>query len=692
MHPKPPHMYSTLMNHQLASLHFSHNLQHNDSPRCTTGAAVKCLFTLGILLFAPGTLANGNYMSMTLEQLLNVKVHSAAKKTESLGDSSAAIYAITSADIERAGVTTIPDALRMVPGVEVAQADSNSWAISIRGFNGTLANKLLVLVDGRTIYNPVFGGVLWEAHELMLENIERIEVIRGPGGSLWGANAVNGVINITTKHTRDTQGTLISAVAGDEEKGTLNARQGGVFGARGTYRVYAKGFKRDSALRPDMGAGSPTDNYDEWDGYRGGFRMDWADEFTLQGDAYRTDAQQLRPDFSFTAPTTIEQQTIIYEGANLLGRWTDKKWKGPTFSMQAYVDWNRRDEPFNFIDDRTTVDLEAQYDFVSTERHAVIVGAGARWLFDDREGNRNVEFTPQEDDYAVYNAFVQDKITLVPERWFLTLGTKLEHNDFSGSELQPNARLQWLINNDQSFWTAISHAVRTPTPLEEDLTSTLVTAPGIRVAFVPNDDVASEELTAYEVGYRHQFTSDFSVDLTAFYNDYDKLSSIRIGDAELINNGIDPLHFLVPVQFVNNMYGHTRGAEITSGWTITPTLQVSASYSYLYMSLTSDDEDREAAERLSPRHRASARVYWDIREHIMLGTTISYADRLPASDVDSYVRLDLNLGVELSDNVRFNLVGQNLLDPAHREFGTIDDLNAAEIERSIFAKLTWQFR
>ncbi|RYZ89734.1 MAG: TonB-dependent receptor, partial [Moraxellaceae bacterium] len=266
-------------------------------------------------LSGKAALAEVDYFELSPAQLLDTKILSVSKRAEAIADAPAAIYVVTGEDIRRSGVTTIPDALRMIPGVNVARSDSNSWAISIRGFNSVLSNKLLVLLDGRTIYNPVFGGVLWEAHDLMLEDIERIEVVRGPGGALWGANAVNGVINILTKHSRDTQGNLVSAVAGNEERGAINARYGGSFGHDGTYRVYAKAFTRDSSIKPSGDKG-----YDAWDSARIGFRADWSDEFTLQGDAYKTNAEQYRYNYSLIPPNMpVAEQKIVYEGVNLLG-------------------------------------------------------------------------------------------------------------------------------------------------------------------------------------------------------------------------------------------------------------------------------------------------------------------------------------------------------------------------------------
>lgn len=644
------------------------------------------------LISAPAAIANPNYLSLSLEQLLQIKIHSVSKKVESINDAPAAIYAVTHADIQRSGVTTIPDALRMVPGVEVAQADANTWAISIRGFNSALSNKLLVLLDGRTIYNPVFGGVLWEAHHLMLEDIERIEVIRGPGGALWGANAVNGVINIITKHARESQGNLLSTLYGNEEQGTLSARHGGRIGDEGFYRVYAKGFKHDQSYKPNMPLGNSTDTYDEWDGFRGGFRMDWKDQLTLQGDAYRTNTHQLRTNYSLVAPFShVEQQQLVYEGANLLARWVEQRSDGSRLRLQTYLDWTKRDEPFNFVDERIRFDMEAQVDFAPSARQEIIAGIGLRHVDEDKQGTSNVHFSPAKDRRNLYSVFIQDKLTLVPQSWYLTLGTKVEHNEFSGVEVQPNLRLQWLVNQQQSFWAAISRAVRTPTPIETELTSTIATAEAIRVAFVPNGEYESEELTAYELGYRHQLTPAVSVDTTIFYNDYERLSTFSLHDPELIINTIDPPHFLVPVTFTNNMGGHSSGFEAVLDWRAKETLQITASYSYLDLKLKALDPSQEGAERLSPEHQVSGRIFWDFLPDWTLGMTSTYVDKLSGGDVDDYLRVDINLGRKISQSVAVNLVGQNLLDARHREFGSLEDLNVGEIERSIFAKLTLMF-
>jgi iron complex outermembrane recepter protein len=573
----------------------------------------------------------------------------------------------------------------MVPGVQVARADSNSWAISIRGFNSTLANKLLVLMDGRSIYNPVFGGVLWEAHELMLEDIERIEVIRGPGGTIWGANAVNGVINIITKHSRDTQGTLASTLYGNEEQGTVSVRQGGQLRNNGTYRVYAKLFQRDASHKPGGG-----NTFDEWDGWHTGFRTDWGDKFTLQGDAYRTDTQQKRVDYSLTAPfMPVKEQNIRYEGAHLLGRWAETRADQAHFSLQAYIDWAKRDEPFNFVDDRTTIDLDAQYNFAALGSHEFIFGGGLRLLSDDKQGNRNVEFAPQKRSDEVYSFFVQDKIALKPDSLFVTLGSKFEHNNFSGYETQPNIRLQWQPNAQQTFWSAISRAVRTPTAIEEDLTSTLATGAGARIAFEPNNNFQPEELIAYEVGYRQQINSRLSIDLSSFYNDYQNLMTTSVQTPRVVINNIDPPHVFIPIQFTNNMQGTTRGIELASQWSATDAMTITLTYSYLDLKLDALEAAQKAAELLYPRHQAGLAIFYNLGKQWTLDTSATYVDQLVTTD--SYIRWTVNLGKQLGKNLRFNLTGENLGDPQHPEFGSASDINAGEIERSIFAKLTWQF-
>lgn len=625
-----------------------------------------------------------DYFDLSLEQLLETRVLSVSKKNETIAEAPAAIYVVTSEDIARSGVTTIPDALRMVPGVNVARSDSNSWAISIRGFNSTLENKLLVLIDGRTIYNPVFGGVLWEAENLMLMNVDRIEVVRGPGGSLWGANAVNGVINIITKSSRDTQGSIVSATAGNEEK-IMSARHGGKFGGDGTYRVYVEAFNRDNSHYPSGG-----ETYDQWDGVRTGFRADWDEGFTVQGDAYRTEAQQRKTNYTLTAPyLSIEPQNIIYEGVNVLGRWATHYSDGAQLNLQTYVDWTHRDEAFNFIDDRITYDIEAQYNLAPWGRHEIAVGAGYRLIDNDDTGGGEVSFSPSKNRDNLYSAFFQDKINLITDRWFLTLGSKFEHNDYSGTEIQPNIRLQWHPTGSQMWWLSSSKAVRTPTLIEQNITATVITIPSARGAIVPNKDFQSERLIATELGYRNQMNAKLSFDVAAFQNEYENLQIARVQPQQVILSGPNAPYVLLPVKFTNDMHGKSHGLELAVNWTATENLKLGVTYSALRISVTAIDPTQETPEKVYPQHQAGLKSIWNINDSWTLDTTTTYVDKLPGMNINAYTRLDINLGSRLTKNLRMNLVGQNLLESKHMEYGNAQDINAAEIERSIFAKLTW---
>lgn len=630
-----------------------------------------------------------DYFSLPPETLLSIEITSASKRSERLSEAAAAISVITSTDIIKSGVTTIPDALRMVPGVEVAQADSNSWAISIRGFNNVLANKLLVLIDGRTVYSSLFGGTFWEAHDLLLEDIERIEVIRGPGGALWGANAVNGVINIITKHSRDTQGNLATALYGNEERGQVSYRHGGEF-QDGSYRVYAKGFKKDPSTSVTGG-----DANDQWKGYRSGFRADWNENFTLQGDVAQTEADQLRADFSLTPPyAPVRPQTIDYTTANLLARWNKTLDNDGLISIQSYLDYVRRDEPLNFVDRRITYDLESQYSLPTMGRHEWIVGGGYRFIAGIETPGDNTTFTPNNRQDHLFNAFFQDRIAVVADELFVTLGAKFEHNAYTGFEVQPNARIQWLPDHHQTFWGSVSRAVRTPTPLEVDVDSTLGTGPGVRAALIGNENFGVEKLTAYELGYRNQITPEVSIDLATFLNDYDQLATLDLLPLSAVNNGIDPPHLLVPVIFRNVMSATGYGYEFAGKWKVSDSFNLSLNYSFLRLMLDSGDNsvfDQDAAEDNYPAHQVGLRTEWNINPEWSLNTATYFVDGSKGQDINSHVRLDANISYKITDTVNLNIIGQNLLGEPHREIGVVSDPNAAKIDRSIFGKITWKF-
>jgi iron complex outermembrane receptor protein len=641
---------------------------------------MACWLGLAAGAAAQETAQEIDYFSLPLEQLINAEIVSVSKKSEKVSDAAAAIFVLTNEDIKRAGVTNIPDALRMVPGVQVAQSDSNTWAISIRGFNNTIFNKLLILVDGRTVYNPLFGGTYWELREMMLDDIDRIEVIRGPGGTLWGANAVNGVINVITKHSRDTQGNLVTGLYGNEEEGTVEGRHGGDFGFGNYYRVYARYFNRDSFRQPGGG-----DAEDEWQGSRAGFRADWGDDFTLQGDVYRVLTEQMNTSFTI-APlaSLVEKETMDSEGANIIGRWKKDMNDGALWMVQSYLDYTARNQIL-LKDKRGIFDIETQYNFPLQGRHEIIAGGGYRYSHDKLSSSPTVTFSPSSRGDNLFNFFAQDKIALIEDSVYLTLGSKFEHNDYTGFEVQPNARLQWHPDETQTLWTAVSRAVRTPTRLEHDLNQTIAIFGGLPVILSANDDFDIEKLVAYEAGYRKQVNPDMAVDLAIFYNDYDDLATIGFLP---IAGGI------FPIEAVNGMKAEAYGAEIAADWSLTQKLKLSASYTLLNIAMHVDDDsgfDLETGEDVSPHHQASLRASYNITDDVSLDASAYYVDQLAQSNVGDYVRVDMNLGWRIDDGVRFNLVGQNLLDDAHREYSSSASLNAAEVERSVFGKLTWEF-
>jgi iron complex outermembrane receptor protein len=489
---------------------------------------------------------------MTLEDLMDVEVTSVSKKAEKLSDAAAAIFVITQEDIRRSGVTSIPEALRMAPGIEVARIDENKWAITSRGFNRRCANKLLVLIDGRTVYTPLFSGVYWDIQDTLLEDLDRIEVIRGPGAALWGANAVNGVINIITKQANNTQGGLVSGGSGTEERGFASGRFGGLIGKEVYYRVYAKYSERDpfeSFAVPNLShgdfnipSGSCLHCHDRlntqkrerngWETLQGGFRLDWqrtsSDSLTLQGDIYGSNSGESLTVASFTYPFARDfTNEPSKAGGNILARWKYSFCNSSDMALQLYYDRTEGGEA-SAKEFRDTFDLDFQYRFAPNKRQEVMLGLGYRYTREDFEDSFTYLLYPQSRDDQLFSTFIQDEIEIMPSRLRLILGSKFEHNDYTGFEIQPNARLLWKPHALHTLWAAVSRAVRIPSRAEHDIQiNALVLPPGISqnpgplpvlVSFFGNNDFDSEELLAYEIGYRTLIHDLVSIDVAAFYN------------------------------------------------------------------------------------------------------------------------------------------------------------------------------
>lgn len=644
------------------------------------------MVTFLALVAASGVQAaeNPDHFELSPEQLFAATVTSVSKTSEKLMDAPAAIYVLTNEDILRSGATSIPEALRLVPGVQVSRTHGGGWAISVRGFaNSGLGNKLLVLIDGRAVYDQLFSGVYWDVQDTALEDIERIEVIRGPGASLWGANAVNGVINIITKSARDTQGGMISAIAGNQDRAITTGRYGGTVDGI-AYRAYVKYLDRDEerSLAED-GAHDPQQ------AYRTGFRSDWdadggKDTFTLQGDAVHNETSQRRvpPPNGLTGVPIVEY--IHATGWNVLGRWKRELGGDSRLTVQGYADYTYRDQLL-LADQRTTYDADMQYELSPIGRHKIIVGGGYRLSDDTIAVSPFVITLHTSRQDQLFSGFIQDKISLAPA-WFLTLGSKLEHNDYSGFEVQPNARLQWDMDENQMSWASVARAVRTPSQLEQDLRITDISVANF-FGQLPNPAFESEELIAYELGYRRQITPTLSADLATFYNDYRKLETVTT-----LPSG----PYIINIDLTNGTKAESYGGEVTLDWRADDALRFSGSYSLLIMALhgpPTGASSPEAGEGQSPQQQFNARSEWNIRDDLSLNTLVYYSDSLPNFQIKHHWRLDLNLGWKMTGGLQFNLVGQNIFSNAHREFTSPTDpfTPASRIEPSVYGKFTWRF-
>ncbi len=634
---------------------------------------------------------------LTIEQLMNESVTSVSKKETKLSESPAAISVITADDIARLGITSIPEALRLVPGMDVGRVDASHWAISSRGFNVEYANKLLVLMDGRSLYTPSFGGVYWGIQDMMLEDMERIEVIRGPGATLWGANAVNGVINITSKNSKDTQGLLIATAAGTEEQPGISVRYGGELSPDLHYRVYLKYFNRDGLVDP-----SGNEAHDGWDSVRGGFRTDWTptseDLVTLQGDFYSVSGAENLTTPLLRAPFSLnENLETLSTGGNVLGRWTRTFSDTSRLSVQAYFDHFSTGGAV-ITEVRDTADVQLEHRFALGSRNDIVWGLGYRFTTDEFSRARTVTFDPLARDLNLYTAFLQDEITLIPARLRLTLGSKFEHNDYTGWEIQPSARLLWTPTEHQSVWMAASHAVSTPSRIYRGGRVSTGTfqpspfSPVFETAVIGSSNVISETLDAYELGYRIEPASNLSFDLATFYNVYDNVTGFTAGTPRFET---DPQpHMLVPIDWASNTTGESYGAELSMQWKPFECWRLIASYGWLHMHLRPDNNDSLG----SPQQQAALRSYLSLPWNLELNGMVAFVDKVATSNntfgtapIPAYIRADIGLVWHASKTLDIGIWGHNLLDNRHPEFTSQTASVITEMPRSFMAKVTWRF-
>jgi iron complex outermembrane receptor protein len=636
---------------------------------------------------------------LSLEDLMNVEITSVSKQKQRVSQAPAAVTVISQDDIRRSGLNSVAELLRLAPGLDVARLTGSITAVSSRGFNDIYANKLLVVMDGRTLYTPLFSGVYWDAADYVLQDLERIEVVRGPGATLWGANAVNGVINITTKSARDTQGWLVAGRAGNEEYESA-ARYGGKIDDNTYYRVYGKWRDGDN-----FSLANGDDAHDGWDSLRGGFRIDRyasdKDTLTFQGDLFTSRLGETLSLPSFVPPTfrTTRYGAASESGGNVLARWTHVISDVSDFTVQAYYDrFEIKDPQLSYK--QNTFDIDLQHRFSPFAKQEVIWGAGFRFLTDDLGGSDVMQFDPAKRDAYIANAFIQDDFTLIPDRVHLFLGSKFEMNSYSGLEIQPSARVLWTPDEKNSFWLAISRAVRTPSRFEEDGRITLNRAldpqSGIPVIADTrgNTGLESEKLVAYEVGYRAQPSKAVTIDVAAFANVYDDVRSLDPAAPSLEFTPPVP-HVRIPVDVQNKLRAESYGVELAGNWNVTPDWRLSASYTFLTVqvhqsSSSTDAINQDLIEGSSPRNQFQIHSYYNITKDLELNSSLYYVEHLRSGDVPSYLRLDAAVTWRPKKDLELTVGIQNALDDRHPEFGNSLNTLSNEVPRSVFAQLVWK--
>jgi iron complex outermembrane receptor protein len=640
--------------------------------------------------------AQKDLTQVSIENLMDVEVTSASKKEQRLSQVAAAIFVITQEDIRSSGALNIPDLLRMVPGLDVAQINANTWAISSRGFNLQFANKLLVLVDGRAVYTPLFGGVNWDTLDIPLEDIERIEVIRGPGGTVWGANAVNGVINIITKRTSDTQGGLVVAGSGTQAQEFGTVQYGGKIKDRSSYRIFGK-YRNENHFSDLNG----QNGEDGWHLLHGGFRVDTKlsakDSLTTEGDLFTGEEGSIIVHSVLATAQNINVERLAsLSGGDAFARWDHTFSSRSDTTFQFYFDRYKRDGPES-SEHRDTIDFDFQNHIVLGARQDLIWGAGYRHSSDQTSGTIDQAFFPTYVSGQFFSTFIQDQITLKRDRLDLYVGSKIENGYFTGFDYEPSARMAWTPSTLRTFWGAISRASRTPTQRDVGIDAALAALPGpAEVELLGNPKFKSEHVIAYEAGYRAQPTDRVSVDVTVFFNNYYNLESAESLPSFFDPNSVPPV-LVHPKSYSNKLYGNTQGVEVSIKWKATSRWTLSPSYSFLEMHLHTQASSLDTtsvadAQGSNPGHQAQLHSLVDLSRNFTWETSAYFVGRLPAQFVASYTRLDSQLTWRPAEQVQLSLTGQNLLSDHHAEFNDqFQSVNSSQVKRSVYAKVTWRF-
>lgn len=658
-----------------------------------------------------------DFLSLSLEELGAIKITSVSKKIELLNAVPAAVGVVTGDDIHRSGAQTLPEILRLAPGTNVAQVDASQWAVTVRGFNDMYAQKLLVLMDGRSIYTPLFSGTIWPAQDTMIEDIDRIEVVRGPGGTVWGANAVNGVISIVSKSARETQGTLINAGGGNAQSEFASIRHGVTLGAKSYLRVYAKHGAWNHTSQTD---GSDTN--DAWERRQAGFRLDGelgsSDRITVQGDVVllaqnAANAFLTLPVFGVPPPATGYQYVVRsvdrQYGGNLLGRWSRQISPVSDLSVQAYVDRGQLNWPL-LGERRTTFDLDLRHRFQAGGRHEIVWGGGYRESDSHLSDSLQINVSRRTRVDRIFNAFVQDEITLLPERLRWTIGSKLEHNSYTGVEVQPGAHLSWTPTSKDTLWWSVSRAVRTPSQVERDARFNLAVLPPSALLPLPTlvsalggSGFKSETLLAYELGYRTQPHRHLTVDTALFVNAYANLR----GSAERLDLTRVPNYAQILSDDTNDVRGRTYGGELAVTWQAAESWRLHGQLGVIRASLHQPPNPLTGEERVpgiaTPVYQASVRSSLDLGRQVALDVSVRFADRIAAAgvsipgvptqgkEIPGYTTFDVRVGWRPLTGLELSVVGQNLAGTKSEFAPSFSANGIAQIRPSLLGKVTWKF-
>lgn len=638
-----------------------------------------------------------NLRQLSLEELLNLQVSIASKKDERLSDTAAAVSVLTGDDIQRSGVTGIPEALRFVPGVQVARMTTHQWGISIRGFNEIFADKLLVLVDGRSVYTPLFSGTFWDYQDIPLESVDRIEVVRGPGASVWGANAMNGVINIITKSARENRGGTLSLGGGTVDDFVAETGYGVAVADDAWLRLDAN-YRRTGEMESVDGGG----NGDQAQSGTGRLRLDWApsdtSEFTLIGGGQLAEFDEHLNLVDLSIPAYVPAEfRVPSANGSLLGRWTRTFDERSQLEVQSYADYSEFDTGW-LHDQRENFDVELNHRWRPSERHDVNWGLDYRLNADHIKSAGNpITISKVERSVNLVSGYLQDDLSIVPDVLTGTAGVRLEQNDYTGFEVQPTLRGLWKITEDQSVWASASRAVRTPSRAERDAVVNLsLVPPGVvhptlpgQIVYSGSDTFRSEDLWAFELGYRWKAEERLHFDVTAFFNVYDHLRGNRAG-APYPNDPNQPTYVIVPLTAVNDTSGNTWGGELSAVWEAARDWRLQLGYSYLGFDL--HGSDAADAEGWSPRHTVYLQSFAQLTDKIALDADVRFVDELSGPSIPAYFTADVRVGWKPRKSLELSVVGQNLFDSPHQEFrSSLIHYTPSLIERSVFGKITWSF-